>query len=453
MRCPACAEQNSDKAVVCELCQAPLRGLDTAGSVRREQAPTPAGPMRTPVAPKLAPPSEPAAAMPKQGVSPGSRPAVFHIPQPSGKRGPGALSVLLVLALLGGGVAAAYRYWPRPAAPKTAPAPVGKVAIPVELPPTERPAPPAPTFEPVLAPAPSPTKTAPVPNQPIVEVKPAEPRGTRSVSSSWLEGADGLGRAKKEQEYANVPLIIYFRVDWCPYCRRMDQDIITSSSVSQFLANVVKVRINPESSPPDREVARSMGVKSYPSVYVVPRPGATPEKIPSLSRKANEPIDLSAEKFISAAKQAGIRQAHNQVVDGWGKLERGDTAGARADLDRAIEMNPQNAEAYFWRGEAEAKAGELGKAVGNFKRALELQPERKDALFALANIYGRNREYDEAITYLTRAIRVDPDYAHGTAFAQRGYNYQMKGDLDAAKADFAEACKRGTTGACAQAQP
>ena len=387
--------------------------------------------------------------MPGDGAPRGPRPAVLYIPQPSVRRGPGAPSVLLVLLVLvlGGGVAAAYRYWPRPPEPKTPSAPATKPAAPVELPPAELPA------QPVPKPQPSPGGTSPAPNQPIVEVKPSEPRGTRSVSSSWFEDAEGLGRAKKEQEYANVPMIIYFRVDWCPYCQRMDQDIINSSSVREFLANVVKVRVNPESSPDNAELARSMGVSGYPSVYVVPHPGSTPEKIPSLSRKADEPIELSTEKFISAAKAAGIRQAQNQVVDGFDKLKRGDTAGARADLDRAIELNPRNADAYFWRGEADAKAGEMGKAVGNLKRALELEPDRKDALFALASIYGGNREYDEAIKYLTRAIRVAPDYAQGTAFAQRGYNYKMKGDMDAAKADFAEACKRGTASACAQAQP
>ena len=393
--------------------------------------------------------------MPKDGASRGPRPAVLYIPQPNVPRGPGALRVLLVLLVLGGGVATASRYWLRPAEPKAPstpamkapPAPAMKAATLAELPPTELPA------QPVSKPQPSPGGTAPAPNQPIVEIKPSEPRGTRSVSSTWFEGAEGLGRARKEQEYANVPMIIYFRVNWCPYCQRMDQDIINSSSVSQFLTNVVKVRISPESSPDDAEFARSMGVKGYPSVFVVPRPGSTPEKIQSLSRNANEPIELSAEKFISSAKQAGIRQAQNQVVDGFDKLKRGDTAGARAELDRAIEMNPRNADAYFWRGEADAKTGELGKAVGNFKRALELEPERKDALFALASIYGGNREYDEAITYLTRAIRVAPDYAQGTAFAQRGYSYKMKGDMDAAKADFAEACKRGTASACALAQP
>lgn len=404
-----------------------------------------------PAVPKAAAPIEPTPAMPGDGVPRGPRPPVLHIPQPTVKRGHGTLGVLLALLVLGGGAAAAYYYRPRPAAPKVPDTPTMKSparpaarAFPATRPSTERRAPPVPQ----PAPPARPDDQTAAPNHPIVEIKPSAPRGRRSISSGWFEGAEGLGRAKKEQEYAGVPMIIYFRVDWCPYCQRMDQDIITSSSVREFLANVVKVRINPESSTESGEITRGMGVTGYPSVFVVPHPGSNPQKIPSLSRKANEPLELSAEKFINAAKEAGIRQAQNQVVDGFDKLNRGDTAGARADLDRAIEMNPGNADAYFWRGEADARAGELGRAVGNLKRALEIAPDRKDALFSLARIYGGNREYDEAIKYLTRAIRVDPDYAQGTAFAQRGQSYKMKGDLEAARADFAEACRRGTRSAC-----
>jgi hypothetical protein len=239
--------------------------------------------------------------MPGDGAPRGPRPAVLYIPQPSVQRGPGARSVLLVLLVVGGGVAAAYRYWPPPAEPKAPAAPAMKASsapatedtTPVELPPTEH------FAQPAAKPQPSPGGAPPAPNQPIVEVKPSEPRGTRSVSPDWFDDAEGLGRAKKEQAYAGVPMIIYFRVDWCPYCRRMDQDIISSSSVSQFLANVVKVRINPESSPDNAELARSMGVSRYPSVFVVPHPGSTPEKIHSLSRKENEPMELSAEKWLS----------------------------------------------------------------------------------------------------------------------------------------------------------
>jgi tetratricopeptide (TPR) repeat protein len=140
------------------------------------------------------------------------------------------------------------------------------------------------------------------------------------------------------------------------------------------------------------------------------------------------------------------------MVEGLSKLNAGDTNGARADLDRAIEMNPQNADAYVLRGEAEAKAGELGKAVGDLKRALELASDRKDALLALARIYGDNEQYEDSIEYLTRLIRIDPDWNSGSAFVQRGNSYRLKGDSDSAKASFAEACKRGNSDACAEAQ-
>jgi tetratricopeptide (TPR) repeat protein len=183
-------------------------------------------------------------------------------------------------------------------------------------------------------------------------------------------------------------------------------------------------------------------------VYGVPRPGATPEKVASLSRRENEPLELSVEKFINSVKEAGIRQAQDQVVGGFNKLNTGDTAGARADLDRAIDMNPRNADAYYWRGQAEAKAGELGKAVGDFKRTLELAPDRKDAYLALAGIFGGNRQYDEAIEHLTHVIRIDPDWQQGIGYAMRGNAHRGKGDLEAAKRDYAEACQRGTTSAC-----
>jgi tetratricopeptide (TPR) repeat protein len=194
------------------------------------------------------------------------------------------------------------------------------------------------------------------------------------------------------------------------------------------------------------------GQSGFPSVFAVPFPGSSPEEIRSLSRKANERLELSVEKLIRSAKQAGLRQANHQRAEGIDKLKRGDGDGAHADLDRAIEMNPKNADAYFWRGEADAKVGELGKAVGNFKRVLVLDPERKDALYALARVYAGNREHDEAIKYLTRALHVDPDYARGTGYAQCAYANKMKGELDAAKSDFAEACKRGTTSACTEAR-
>jgi thioredoxin-like negative regulator of GroEL len=452
MRCAACGEENGERAVVCELCQAPLRPLATPHG-RVVQHPTPA----VPAGPTANAPIKPAAlTTPTVSRSGHTGPAKLHIPEAPPSRGHGIRTALLALLGLGLAAAVGYGFWGGKSTDKGT-ATARQAAPPPVTPATPdqpaRPSPRVPGAQPaanVAMPTPTPTTAtrpanAPA-NYPIIEVKPSDPR-TRSVSSSWFEGAEGLQRARKEQEYTNAPMIIYFRVDWCPYCQRMDQDI-TTSAVRQILADVVKVRINPESSPADAEAARGMGVKGYPSVYVIPRPGAMTEKVASLSRKENEALELSAEKFVKSVQAAGIRQAHNQLVEGYQKLNAGDTKGARADLDRAINLNPRNADAYFWRGEAEAKAGELGKAVGDFKRVLELAPDRKDAHLALANVYAGNRQYDEAIDYLTRAIRLDPNWQQGMAYALRASAHQAKGELDAAKLDYTEACRRGTLSAC-----
>ena len=56
------------------------------------------------------------------------------------------------------------------------------------------------------------------------------------------------------------------------------------------------------------------------------------------------------------------------------KHELGDHDGAIADYDRAIELNPENAGAYFLRGNAKSKLGNKRGAAADRKQAIELDP-------------------------------------------------------------------------------
>ena len=69
--------------------------------------------------------------------------------------------------------------------------------------------------------------------------------------SGWYEGAAGYQQAMEEQRRTHRPVLIYFHVDWCPYCRRMDQDMIDSPVLRQFLAGSIDVGVNPERAPAD----------------------------------------------------------------------------------------------------------------------------------------------------------------------------------------------------------
>ena len=61
----------------------------------------------------------------------------------------------------------------------------------------------------------------------------------------WLYGAAGYTRAIELQRELNVPLVVYFYTDWCPYCRALDIDYLPTTPVKDYLRGVVKVRINP----------------------------------------------------------------------------------------------------------------------------------------------------------------------------------------------------------------
>jgi thiol-disulfide isomerase/thioredoxin len=85
---------------------------------------------------------------------------------------------------------------------------------------------------------------------------------------SWYEGASGYQDAVAEARDTHKPMTVYFRTDWCPYCRRLDSELLGSGPVIAYLRSVVKVRINPEAGAVEKEIARRYGVTGYPSLYL-----------------------------------------------------------------------------------------------------------------------------------------------------------------------------------------
>jgi len=81
------------------------------------------------------------------------------------------------------------------------------------------------------------------------------------------------------------------------------------------------------------------------------------------------------------------------------------TDGAKSDeikkeLEIAIALDPQLADAYSLLGYAQAVSGEPGKGLATMRKAVELSPRNEMYQFNLANIYLANRKADEAIALL-----------------------------------------------------
>jgi thiol-disulfide isomerase/thioredoxin len=140
--------------------------------------------------------------------------------------------------------------------------------------------PPGPRVPPALPESPAGTPAAPaVAAAPLPPSPPPEPStagGRAAVDESvpvhlpysWYEDASGYQDAVAEARGTRKPMAVYFRTDWCPYCRRLDRDLLSSGPVIAYFRSVVKVRINPEAGVVEKEIARRYGVTGYPSLYL-----------------------------------------------------------------------------------------------------------------------------------------------------------------------------------------
>jgi Tfp pilus assembly protein PilF len=345
-----------------------------------------------------------------------------------------------------------------PAAEATAPASAPRRAVPARVPPPV----PVPVAVPVpaVAPAPPAASAATASSQPQVsddssgppEVRIAPPPTGRSITPTWFEGSDGFLRAKQEQKDTQASLLMFFETGKCPDCRLLESGF-GGPNVEPFLAGVLKVRVSPDRSAADRELARSMEVRGFPSVLVIAKPDARPVKVRALSRDSGQQgLEFSDTGTVAALKAAGVRPRLDHLGRAHDKLRANDLDGARAELDKAVEANPQSADALYWRAIVRRKAGALGDAARDLEKAIEHHPKRPEAHAELTNLAATRKDYDRAIEHATRLIQVAPAWADAAGHVMRAHAYRQKGEAEMARADYQSACKHGNKTACSHAE-
>jgi len=141
---------------------------------------------------------------------------------------------------------------------------------------------------------------------------------------------------------------------------------------------------------------------------------------------------------------------------------------AIVDYDRAIQLNPKNADTYNNRGTAYSQCKEYAKAIADYDRTIQLDPKDTTAYNNRGIAYARQGQYSEAIadysqaielnskdrnTYTEqglftqaiadydRAIQLEPDYA--MAYNNRGIVYSRQGQYPKAIEDYNRAIRSG----------
>ena len=84
---------------------------------------------------------------------------------------------------------------------------------------------------------------------------------------------------------------------------------------------------------------------------------------------------------------------------------------AAQEYTAAVELDPDRAEGYRFRGHTMLALGEYGRARQDFERALEISPDYTEARFGLGKLLFRLGKYGEAIEEFTVVISADPWHA------------------------------------------
>jgi len=179
-----------------------------------------------------------------------------------------------------------------------------------------------------------------------------------------------------------------------------------------------------------------------------------------LTKKAMAPGADSASLLAEAVRchEEAMRELDQAIAlkpdDAQAYLDRGNVqadvrryAEAIRDYDQAIALDPDYTAAWYNRGNCYFSAGRVEEALRDLDRAIALKPDFAQAYVNRGIIHAAARRYAEAMRDYDRAIALKPAYAaawfrRGSVYAKTGRPEEAPRDLDRAialKPDYAEA--------------
>ncbi len=147
---------------------------------------------------------------------------------------------------------------------------------------------------------------------------------------------------------------------------------------------------------------------------------------------------------VEALRQAPVEHPSEKAVRRFvetagSKLAVKDYHGAIGEADKALELEPDNSNALFYRAAAENLLGRYGDADRDASRGLSISPSASFLRDARAWAYIRMGRFTDAIADANRSFEIDPKNPY--AFANRGHAHEGRGDYEAMAADLKAAAE------------
>ncbi|MBI4835403.1 MAG: tetratricopeptide repeat protein [Planctomycetes bacterium] len=193
-------------------------------------------------------------------------------------------------------------------------------------------------------------------------------------------------------------------------------------------------------------------LKRMEEIKAMARKGPPPEKeLTETQKKMRQGIGLyKAEKWFDAAKIFDeLSKEEPKNSDVWYHLglvhqKMNMTGEALVAFNKAIELNPNDADAYYHRSEVKYELAPWGdeddvkamlkETIKDLSQAIYLNPDYIEAYYGRAMVYDALGEFETAIDAFSELI--DRDDKNHLAYFYRGMNYIYTRSLKQAQRDF-----------------
>jgi tetratricopeptide (TPR) repeat protein len=273
-----------------------------------------------------------------------------------------------------------------------------------------------------------------------------------AVAAAFLLLLAGLG----------IMAYFHFDKDTDPYCLS-EQFIQKSPEISALVGNDPEIKRLPGGSV---ETSRTEGKAAF--TVVVKGPAGSTRVHMAMTRTAGTWKILKADykdrkgslrslirvdepgkptgKTEIREKDPAVLALERQIDLGRGLYEGNRISEAIEAFEKAVEMDPDSAQAYLWRGKALTRAGREEAALKDLETAVDLDRNYYEAHDSLGKLYLKQGRYTASIGCFSECIRLQP--RNGLAYYNRGYGFYRRGDRQHALKDAEKACRLGCRPGC-----